>query len=62
MNSDDFGEDITSKLYIKFKYQAVLRWLRTEGKEAFLKAINDSSNHLYSEKSREKRGYYFFYI
>ena len=32
-----------------------------EEKEAFLKTINDFSDHLYIEKSRDKRGYCFFY-
>ena len=51
MNSDDFGEDITLKLYLKYKYQAVLKGPKKDEKEAFLKAINDSFNHLYNEKS-----------
>jgi hypothetical protein len=59
---NDFGEDIGSKLYLKYKYQEVSIGPKREGKEAFLKAINDLKNHLYIEKSRKERGYCFFYI
>ena len=45
MNSDDFNKDITLKPYLKYKYKAVLKGLRTEGKKAFLKTINDNLNH-----------------
>ena len=55
VNSDEFGEEITSKPYPKYEYEEVSRGPKREGKEAFLEAINDLSNHLYSEKSREKR-------
>ena len=62
MNSDDFGEDIVLKLYLKYKYQEVSKGPKKEGKEAFLNAINDFSNHLYIEKSRKERGHCWFYI
>ena len=60
MNSNDFDEDITLKPYPKYKYQEVLRGPKKEGKEAFLKAISDQSNHLYGENPAGKRGYCFF--
>ena len=49
MNSDDFGEDITLKLYLKYKYQAIFKGLKREEKKAFLRAININLNYLYSE-------------
>ena len=49
MNFDDFDKDIALKPYLKYKYQAVLKGPKEEEREAFLKAINDSLNHLYGE-------------
>ena len=46
MNSDDFSEDIALKLYLKYKYHAVLRGPRIEEEKSLIMAINDSFNHL----------------
>ena len=62
VDSDEFGEDIDSKPYPKYKYQEVSTGPKREGKEAFLRTINDLKNHLYIEKSRKERGYCFFCV
>ena len=62
MDSDHFGEDITLNLYPKYKYKAVLKGPKREGKEAFLKAINDHPGHLYGENPQKIRGYCFFCV
>ena len=49
MNSDDFDKDIALKLYLKYEYQAILKGLKREEKKAFLRAINNNLNYLYSE-------------
>ena len=49
MDSDHFDDDITLNLYKKYKYKAVLKEPKREGKKIFLKAINDHLDHLYSE-------------
>jgi uncharacterized protein (DUF3820 family) len=61
VNNDDFGEKITLKPYLKYVYQPAKKGPKTAEKEAFLKAINSSSNHLYGENLFKKRGYYLFY-
>jgi hypothetical protein len=60
VNNDDFGEEITSKPYLKYVYQHFLKGPKPAKKEAFLKAINDFKNHLYNEHPLKKRGLYFF--
>jgi hypothetical protein len=62
MNKDSFNNDITLKPYLKYEYQAVSKGLKTVGKEAFLKAIDRVSNHLYNLNLLEKKGRCFFYI
>ena len=41
MDYDDFIKDIAFKPYLKYKYKTILYGLKINGKEAFLKAIND---------------------
>ena len=60
MNSDDFDEDITLKLYLKYKYQAIFKGLKREEKKAFLRAININLNYLYSENLYKKKDISFF--
>ena len=60
MDNDDFGEEITSKPYLKYVYQPAKKGPKTAEKEAFLRAIDDFSNHLYGENPSKKRGRYFF--
>jgi hypothetical protein len=63
VDNDSFGEDITSKPYLKYEYQPVLKGLKIVEKEDFLKAINNGvSNHLYSLNPLGKKGRCFFYI
>ena len=62
VDSDDFGEEITSKPYPKYKYEEVSKGPKREGKEAFFKIINDDSNHLYLENPERKRGFCIFCI
>jgi hypothetical protein len=61
VDNDSFSEDITSKLYPKYQYQAVSKGPKRAGKEAFLNVINGfSSGHSYSLNPSKKRGYCFF--
>jgi hypothetical protein len=62
VKNDNFGEEITSKPYPKYVYQSVSKGPKPAEKEAFLKAINNISSHLYSENPSKKRGYCFFYV
>ena len=62
MDNDDFREKIALKPYLKYNYQAVSVGPKREHKIAFLKAINDSLNHLYGENRLRKRDYYFFIL
>jgi hypothetical protein len=47
VNSDDFGEDISSKPYPKYEYQLVSKGPKRGGKEAFLRSLNEGLDHLY---------------
>ena len=61
VNSDDFGEEITSKPYPKYKYEEVLKGRKKEGKEAFLKAIHESDmDHISGLNPLRKIGWCFF--
>jgi hypothetical protein len=62
VDSDDFGQEIALKLFPKYQYQSVSIGPKRDGKEAFLKAINNGLNHYYSENSPKKRGYYLFCV
>jgi hypothetical protein len=59
VDNDNFGKEITSKPYSKYVYQPVSKGPKLAEKEAFLKAINGSLNHLYSEHLLKKRGFCF---
>jgi hypothetical protein len=61
VDNNSFGEDITSKPYSKYEYQAVLKGPKTTEKSAFLKAINGSIlDHLYDLHPLNKRSHCFF--
>ena len=61
VDSDDFGEDITLKPYLKYKYQEFSKGPKKEGKEAFLKAINGSNiDHIFGLNLLKKKGYCYF--
>ena len=61
MNSDDFGEDIASKPYPKYKYQTGFTKRKKDEKEAFLKAKNGfNSEHLYTQNPLGRKGLCFF--
>jgi hypothetical protein len=62
VDSNEFGEDIASKPYLKYKYQEVSTGPKRGGKEASLNTINDFSNHLYIERSRKERGHCYFCV
>ena len=49
MDSYYFNKDINLNLYIKYKYIAVLIGPGREGKNVFLKAINDHLDYLNGE-------------
>jgi hypothetical protein len=60
VDNDNFGEEITSKPYLKYVYEPVLTGPKPAKKEEILKDINRfSSNYLYGENPFKKRGYYF---
>jgi hypothetical protein len=61
VNNNDFGEDITSKLYLKYHYKAVSKGLKSVKKEAFSEIINGSfSDHLYNLNPLRKKNWCFF--
>jgi Transposase IS4 len=60
VDNDDFGEDISSKPYLKYNYQSVLKEPKRLEKKAFLRAINNSINHSYDLNLFRKKGYYCF--
>jgi hypothetical protein len=62
VNNNDFREEITLKLYLKYVYQPVLKGPRLVKKLAFLKAIIDFKNHLYNEHPLKKKVFAFFIL
>jgi hypothetical protein len=62
VDNDYFGSEISLKPYLKYVYRTAEKGPKTEEKEAFLKALNSTSNYLYSENLLGRRGYYFFYL
>jgi hypothetical protein len=61
VKNDDFGEDIVSKPYPKYKYQLVSKGPKTAEKQVFLQAINGLEiTHLCVSHPLKKRGYCFF--
>jgi hypothetical protein len=57
VENDDFGEDIISKSYPKYKYQSVSTGPKPAKKETFLKG---NLEHLYVLHPLKKSGYCFF--
>ena len=56
VKNDDFGEEITSKLYLKYVYQTAEKGSKPTEKETFLKAIDGfSSDHLYDENPLKRK-------
>ena len=62
MDSDEFGEDITLKPYLKYKYQAVLTGPKREKGYAFLKAVNGLNRPYLWFKSIKKEELILFYL
>jgi len=57
VDSDDFGEDIGSKPYLKYEYQSVSKGPKRASQKAFLEAISGSIDHLYDLHPLRKKGY-----
>jgi hypothetical protein len=60
VDDDDFSREISLKPYLKYVYRTAEKGLKTEEKEAFLKALNSSSSHSYNKNLLGRRGYCFF--
>jgi hypothetical protein len=61
VDNEDFREEITLKLYLKYVYDSVLTGPKTTEKESILKNIKRNSfDYLYGENPLKKRGYCFF--
>jgi hypothetical protein len=61
VDNDSFGEDIISKPYLKYEYQAVSKGPKRAEKQAFLKTINRSfPDHSYNLNLLKKEVIVFF--
>ena len=61
MDNDTFGEEITSKPYPKYQYQAVSIGPKLKEKKAFLEAINGLNlDHIYVLNPLRKNGWCYF--
>jgi hypothetical protein len=57
VDSNDFGENIVSKLYPKYEYQSVSKGPKRGASKAFLEAINGSIDHVYGLHPLKRKGY-----
>jgi hypothetical protein len=61
VDSDDFGEEIYSKLYLKYVYKSPKIGLKIDRKEAFFKAINGAlTEYLYGLNLLNRRNFCYF--
>lgn len=63
MDSDNFREEITLKLYLKYEYREISSERKRDEKEAFLEVIKKTElNHFFNLNPEKKREYYVFCV